>query len=454
MHGLRPYQQEAIDFLTANKRALLALPPGVGKTATIAGWLAGSPSQTGPLLVVCPNGPVLGHWHNEMWKWGRIYSFTATGDKKKRQAAVENAMRRVRMDEGATAVITNYECMRNDIDALLEIPWSAVVFDESHRLKNRKSLVFKAAGKLARRAEHVALVTGTPILNSADELWTSLHMLRPDRYKSFWRWAEHHFDVVDARYRGRRVREIGDLKLGHDTMLRQELEKVLISKPLSLILPDLPAVTETYLSVNLSSAERQMHDDMSKNFWMEHGGQLVTAPTKITQSLRLRQLASDWTAFGGEGLGAKAKAAVDLVNDLGDEQVVIFCSFRSTVDAICGALGPSAAPFHGGLSAFDRQLGLETFATGMARVIVGTFGVMSEGIDGMQVARNAIFVDRDWVPARNEQAVARLQRSGQRSAVNVTHLVATDTIDDVVAEALRRKRSVIKAVLEHQRVSA
>lgn len=196
-----------------------------------------------------------------------------------------------------------------------------------------------------------------------------------------------------------------------------------------------------------------MHDSMSKRFWMEHGGQLVTAPNRITQSLRLRQLASDWTAFGGEGLGSKAKAAVDLVNDLGDEQVVIFCSFRSTTEALALVL-PNSAAFHGGLTSMQRNERLDGFRSGEYQILVGTFGVMSEGIDGMQVARHCIMLDRDWVPARNEQAIARLQRSGQKSAVNVTHLVATDTIDDVVAEALRRKRSVIKAVLECQRVSA
>lgn len=190
-----------------------------------------------------------------------------------------------------------------------------------------------------------------------------------------------------------------------------------------------------------------MHDSMSKRFWMEHGGQLVTAPNRITQSLRLRQLASDWTAFGGEGLGSKAKAAVDLVNDLGDEQVVIFCAFRSTVDAIVAAIGNDAVGYHGGLGVNERQSMLKTFVTGGARILVGTFGVMSEGIDGMQVARHAIFVDRSWVPAQNRQAIARLARSGQQSAVNVTHLVATDTIDQVVSAALERKESVIKAVL-------
>lgn len=190
-----------------------------------------------------------------------------------------------------------------------------------------------------------------------------------------------------------------------------------------------------------------MHDSMSSKFWMEQGGNLVIAPNKITQSLRLRQLASDWTAFGGEGLGSKAKAAVDLVNDLGDEQVVIFCAFRATVDAINLALPDTSVPYHGGLSVNMRNECLRQFVSGEAQVLVGTIATMGEGIDGMQVARNAIFVDRDWTPSRNTQAIARLQRSGQRSAVNVTHLVATDTIDQVVADALRRKESVIKAVL-------
>lgn len=451
MTELRPYQHDAILAMRrAGGRAIFAYAPGTGKTGTVARWLLGEVREIAEagtnwrVLIVAPNGPVLQHWESELMRFAGLPGIIGTGSPKKRAKWRES----VAMG-GYLPIIVNYETMRGDIDELLKIPWDAVVFDESHRLKNRKSLTFKAAAKLARRTERVMLVTGTPILNRAEELWTSMHLLEPTRYKSFWRWAEHHFTIENKRYAGRLVREVGELKPGHAKLLREELGHRLIQKPLSELLPDLPQVETTYLSTTLSAAERRSYDSMLENFWMVHGDELIIADNKIAQMSRLRQLASDWSVFhesGGRPLGAKGIAAVSLCEDLEPEQVVIFCAYRSTVGALVEAI-PGSVGYHGGLVQHSRDMIIKAFKHGVARVLIGTIGTMAEGIDGMQVARNVIFVDRDWTPARNEQAVARLQRSGQMSSVNVVHLVAENTIDQVVAAALARKQSVIDAVL-------
>lgn len=432
----------------ADGRAIFAYAPGTGKTATTAAWLEADGCKR--ILVVAPNGPVLTHWALEGDEWGHLLLGTGTGTPKQRAK-----MRELRdLGEG---LIVNYETMRGDIDHLMALPWDAVVFDESHRLKNRNSQTYKAAKKLAGRVDRVMLVTGTPILNAAEELWASLSLLEPKKYRSFWRWAEFHFHLIAVR-RGRHlVREVckdekcrtckgRGLLPGHAKMLRAELGVRLIQKPLSELLPDMPKVTETYLAVQLSTEERRQYDSMLKDAWMVFGDELIVAINDVSKQTRLRQLGSDWSAFGEMPLGTKGKAAVELVKDLESEQVVIFTAFRSTVSALCREI-PQSVAYHGGLSRTHRDEALSNFKTGKARVLVGTIRTMSEGIDGMQVARNVIFLDRDWTPARNEQGIARLQRSGQLSSVNVTHIVAENTVDGAVATALRRKEDVIQAVL-------
>lgn len=437
----------------AGGRAIFAYAPGTGKTATVARWLQVEKARL--VLVVAPNGPVLAHWAYEADDWASLLFGSGTGTPKQRTRAREAA---VNIPE-ADGLILNYETMRGDIDELVKIPWDAIVFDESHRLKNRASQTFKAAIKLARRVDRVMLVTGTPLLNRADELWTSLAMLEPDKRKSFWRWAEYHFHIVTRRFGGGRpIRQVCQdekcrtckgrgLLPGHARLLRAELGDHLIQKPLAELLPNMPPVIETYLKVQLSPEERRQYDSMMNDAWMEFDGDLIVAINDVSKQTRLRQLASDWSVFGKTTMGAKCKAAVDLaVSDLGSEQVVIFAAFRQTVDVLCRHI-PQSVAYHGGLSRAHRDEALSNFTTGKARVLVGTISTMGEGIDGMQVARNVIFLDRDWTPARNEQAIARLQRSGQLSSVNVTHIVAENTVDDTVAAALRRKRDVIQAVL-------
>ncbi len=434
MSSLRQYQVDAVRFLSEQKRALLALPPGAGKTAVVATALPG----TARPLIVAPNGPVLPHWQHELFTWSGIHGVMGTGTPKQRAAMREGS-------EGG-ALILNYECFVRDIDSLAEIPWDAVVFDESHRLKNRQTQTFKAARRL--KPESLYLVSGTPVLNRAEEIWTSLHLMEPKAYRSFWTWAEQFFTISYPRYRRRIVREVGKIKSPeHAALLRKQVHERMFYRPLAEILPDLPPVTTTTYEIELSAAERKAHDSMLEHFWMELGDEVIQAPNDVAKQTRLRQLCSDWSVFG-EAPGSKSQAVAQLVDELAGEPVVIFTAFRATAEALVTIL-PNAAQYHGGMSGPGRDLMLAKFKSGKHRQLVVTIRSIGEGVDGLQHGcHNAIFLDRDWTPARNDQAVARLHRMGQSDSVNVIHVVARDCMDDVVSTALTEKRSVIEAIIE------
>lgn len=431
-------------FLTERKRALLALPPGAGKTAIVSRALG--ESALGRSLIVATNGPVLQHWQAELWRWGKIPSYRGTGSLRHR--ALVRGYVDHEEQELPVAVVVNYETFRRDIDELVTVDWQTVVFDESHRLKNRQSQTFKAAKRL--KSEHLYLVSGTPVLNRAEELWTSLHLMDPKRYRGYWGWAEKFFEIKFPRYQRRIVRAVGAIKSPqHAAILRTQLAERMYFRPLEEILPDLPPVTETVYEVTLSAEEQKAHDSMLTNFWMEVGDDIVQAPNAITKMTRLRQLASDWSVFG-EAPGTKAQAVAQLVDDLGGEQCIVFCAFRATVDALVEMLlkaGHVTYGYHGGYDANCRSIAIGAFQRGSAQVLVATIATLGEGVDGLQVAHNAVMVDRAWTPAANEQAIARLRRQGQKSSVNVIHLVAAGTVDEVVNDALREKRSVVEAVM-------
>lgn len=443
--SLRPYQQDAVDTIQREGRLLLALPPGAGKTAIVAAALG-----EGRKLIVAPNGPVIHHWQVQAREWGHFHVANGTGSAKRRQG----------VRQGRHSVVMNYEAFRVDIDYVLAQEWDAVVFDESHRLKNRQSQTFKAAARIAKVAPRLVLVTGTPVLNRATELWSSLHLLDPAKYRSFWRWAEYHFHIVTPRYRRRIVREVcsdedcnvcggkGYLP-GHERMLVDEIRGKMFYRPIKEILPDLPELVETYHHVELNRDERKAYDSMVKDAWMEIGEDIIEAPLKIAQNTRLRQLASDWSVWS-QHPGTKAKAAAELVAELDGEQVLIFCAYRNTTYAVAELI-PGARAYHGGLDPERREQLKEAFIAGEVPVLVATIATLGEGVDGLQVARNAIFIDRDWTPARNEQAWRRLLRLGQKSSVNVMHIVADDTIDQVVSHALEVKQDVIRAIIEDRR---
>lgn len=438
---LRDYQVEALDTMLREGRTIYADPPGTGKTATTLNWI--DAAGAGRTLIVAPLS-VLYHWQRqgETWVPGR-QAAVCHGAAERRLSALQAVQ-----DGSASTLVINYDNLDREITALVDTRFDTVVFDEAHRLKNRSALVHKAAVKLTRRAERVAMVTGTPLLNSAEELWAILHLLWPKTYTSFWRWAAEHFEITVETYKMRQVRLVGELKDGHAAILRAQLGDSLIRRDIDL---GLPPVVETTLVVELSPKEREAYSTMMEKFWMRVGGEIVQAPNAVSKIVRMRQLASgtfdDMEDPGAGVYRTKIKAAADLVKDLAPEQVVILCAFKATVYALAEAVGGAA--YTGDQGADERTDIEKRFTSGELGVIVATHGALREGVDGLQVARNMIQLDLDWTPGLNEQAVARLHRSGQRRTVNVWRIIAKDTVDDdKIIPTLARKEAVISAVLD------
>ncbi len=420
--------------------------PGTGKTATTLRWLDAS----GPrhILIVAPAN-VIHHWEREAERWAPwLSTIDGRGTPKKREEA------RIRWHGSQqTALLLNYELLRQDIDYLLDMRWDAVVFDESHLLKNRQAQVHKAAVKIARRTPLLALVTGTPILNKADESWSSLHLIDPRKWSSYHRWAREHFHVEQTTFYGRVARPVtivGDVLDGHEDLIADLVADHLIRRPIEELLPEMPDITETVLEVDLSSKERRVYDSLVKKMWADMDGSILKAKNAGVLTTRLRQLVSDWNGIEDMGApGTKVRATAELVENLAPEQVVVLVSYKETAYKLYEALGgDDVETFTGDTAAVLRKPRLKGFADGDIRVLIGTHQALGTGVDGLQVARNIVLLDQDWTPAKNTQAIARIRRSGQTaSKINVYKIVALDTIDQVVQSALEHKQSVIDAIV-------
>lgn len=134
--SLRAYQNEAVTWLKPRHSGLLALPPGAGKTRVMANVIA----ETSPkrLLIVAPMvaaGSVLTAWQDELWRTTRAWG----NPRVPKWGAGTAARRQKARHDNDGWLILNYEAFRNDIEYLLEDRWDMVIFDESHRLKNRQS---------------------------------------------------------------------------------------------------------------------------------------------------------------------------------------------------------------------------------------------------------------------------------------------------------------------------
>lgn len=444
MGELRPYQTEVLDFAeAASDRFVYADAAGTGKTPTTCVWLNDSQHRSHPSLVIAPES-VCEQWEAQVAEWTDLRPVSLRGTPAARRDAFTSL-------DPYDVAITNYELLRKDQDALAGQVWASVVFDEAHRLKSRTNQVGTAAQRL--KPARIATLTGTPLMNSADELWIQLRLCRPKEYSSFWAWARHHFYVEMTTHYGKVSRPVPDIigiREGHADLIRQEAEHCMIWRTIDELLPGLPPVETTIVPVTLGESERKMYDSIFKHGWGRHKDQKITTRNAVSKMTRLRQMTSDWRGLGegflGFGGGAKVAAAVDLLEGRTD-QTVVLVAYKLSARMVSEQI-PGSVLYTGDESKKERQRAVEAFKAGDAPAIVGSIAALGEGVDGLQVAHRMVRLDRDWTPARNDQVLGRIRRSGQQAArLRVDDIVAENTVDQRVAEALLDKTLELDAVL-------
>jgi SNF2 family DNA or RNA helicase len=436
--SLRPYQSQVVDFAHDHgNRWLYCDAAGSGKTPTTVTWLAELHPRTA--LVLAPNA-VCGQWMATIAQWTHLAPIDLRGAPAARRGALE------RLHAHGGVGVVNYELLRKD-DALTRYPWDAVAIDEAHRLKSRTNQVGTAGARFAK-VPAIALLSGTPMLNAPEEVWMMLHMARPKQYTSYWRWVRTHFYTEITDFHGtlpRAVELVLGLRPGEDDVVRAQLAEVMIARSIDQLLPGLPPVTPHLVPVQLSDAEREAYDKMADKGWMHVGDELVETTNSVSRMIRLRQMANEWSVFSDKvGIGTKTAQTIELLTGA-SEQAVVLTGYKASVDAIAREV--HGVRFTGDESHKQRRINVEKFKSGEAQFIVGTIAAMGEGLDGLQVARSMVRLDRDWSPARNEQVIARLRRSGQTAdAIHVVDIFADDTVDEDVALTLAHKTGTIAKV--------
>lgn len=454
--ALDAFQQDTLSFLDhAHGRAVIADPMGARKTGTVLAWLAHRTVQH--TLVVAPSA-VHGHWAREAGKffpWAE--AFTGRVSKQRRTDALDDAIA-----TEPSIYITTYESMKQDQHALQNAGFDAVVFDEGHRLQGRRTDVALCANAVTKKPQFLIIATGTPVLNHAAELWQYLHMLAPKVYTAFWTWAEEHYRVEVKYYKSNRfpTRIIHDFREDHEEIVRAQIAPYFIQRDIADLFPGQAWVEEpehVEIEVELSPAERKLYANLVKHKWAIAGDTEVTTKNALDLTTRLTQITSDWGSLDATvDDGTKVKATVELALDLveREEQVVIFAKYKATVYRIVQAIQAKSRstvqvlPYTGDQDAKTRDYSVYAgFMNGQTQVLVGTLDSLSEGVDGLQhAASNIIMVDRHWTPAKNDQAIGRLRRSGQLKRVTVYHVFAKDTIDATITSACLRKTNVVESL--------
>jgi len=334
-----------------------------------------------------------------------------------------------------------------------------IIFDECHQLQNRKAKRTKAAKQMG--APLLTDMSGSVFTTNPDNIWSILNHLKPKSFSSYWRFFDK--NILWRQPFGQRYKEI----LGPAPAWTEETLPSIrgfysrVTKEEAL--PNLPPKVYNTLYVDLEPRQRQMYDEMKRDMltWIDDPKTDEESPlfakAAIAKLSRLQMMCLGTPYFDEKNRvmlqdpSPKVDALMEHLEANPDEQFVVFSQYKGPL-RICGDRFRGEGITYGRFTGDDAdkvriraKLG---FIEGKNRALLCTIGSGGVGVDGLQHAScNVVFLDRAWSPTINDQAEDRLHRGGQTRHVNITDILARNTIDFQRLEKIEMKRSWLKTML-------
>jgi SNF2 family DNA or RNA helicase len=409
----------AIDFAEM-KAGKHTTPPGLG-------WDQGAEFK---VLVIAPN-TVKRNWRDEVTKH-------AGHD----DVVIPKGTIPQRIGQLATARYTVINCEALSYpkmaDALRDIVWDLIVVDESTRFKTPDAKRTKALQKL--RTKRRVILTGTPITGKPADAYVQFEWVAPGTFgKSFWTFKERY---LEKDWFG----NIVGIKPGMGDELRQRIDTVSY-RILKADVLDLPEKVYIDRRVEMKGEQRRAYNQMRDELRIElANADEVRASNILTVLLRLTQVTAGMVGERGryEWLADNAKAdELDhlLLEELAGEQVVIFGLYQFELEQLAARYKAPEAIIYGPTPEVVRHELVTQFQAGDRRLLFAQTRTGGIGIN-LTAAQTAIYVTRSWSLEEYLQSQDRLHRIGQTGTVSIIHLLAEDSIDNDIAEALAEKKSL------------
>jgi len=455
---LRPYQRFGFSWLAFFRNwglgACLADDMGLGKTIqALALLLHEKESLTklpGPVLLVCPTS-VVTNWERETRRFAPdIKTLVHQGPSRLRDKELTKAV------EGVDLVLTSYALLRMDQDALLPTNWYGMILDEAQNIKNPAAKQSQAARKV--KAGFRLALTGTPVENRLNELWSIMQFLNPGYLGPLEKFRRE-FAIPIERF--------GDQEA--TTRLRQMVGPFILRRLKSdpRVIQDLPEKIEMKEYCTLSEEQATLYEAIvqeSLKKVAESGGiarrglvlALLTHHKQICNhpAQYLKQPPERESVPASNGRSGKLNRLDEMLDEIlaeGD-RALIFTQYAEMGHLLSNylpqMLGVPVYYLHGGTPVRSRDQMVRRFQEEENAPPIFILSLKAGGF-GLNLTRasHVFHFDRWWNPAVEDQATDRTYRIGQQQNVQVHKFITVGTLEEKIDEMIESKKGLVESVI-------
>lgn len=442
---LRSYQIDGIGWLERLRQmhlnGILADDMGLGKTLQAITALSQHKIEDPKSLslVVCPTS-LVHNWKEEFYKFNpKLKALPVDGTPVQRKKLLNDI-------KNYDVVITSYSLLQKDIDIYKEFAFAYTILDEAQHIKNRGTRNAKSVKMI--KAKHRLILTGTPIENSLDELWSLFDFLMPGLLSTYDRFVEKY------------IRTPGQNKGANLEILKKKVSPFILRRMKRDVLDELPPVSEIVYHCHLSDVQRELYhsyaqsarEELSKLVRKE-GFDKVQIHVLATLT-RLKQICCHPAIFAKEDAEVGDSAKYDMLMELlqtliaSKHKTVIFSQYTKMLGIMSEDMRRMGIPFEyldgssknrmAIVKRFNEDPNIPVFLVSLK---AGGSGLNLVGAD------TVIHYDMWWNPAVENQATDRVHRLGQKNSVSAYKLVTLNSIEEKIVELQNRKRGIVKKIV-------
>ena len=435
-YGLRPYQNQDLHFLKELKHGAIFSQQRTGKTPLLLKLIEEEKPEH---VVICCPASILYQFSKEVTTWTTYQPMLYAGTAKKREKIL-NAF----MGTPQSILLMSPQTLKNDLEKLNVLPPFYFAVDEAHFLRNYKTKQSKALFQLGKKAIKRVVMTGTPTVNSGQDIYGLLRFLYPERFPSYWNFLDRYFQTKENPWGGKEVKGYK-----RKDELQELLEEISVQRKRADVMEWLPPKQYQTIHLDMEPKQRKAYKNMLDYF---QTGNVVTLGI-LDQLTRLRQICLAPSSLGIDAPSAKENFLLEWLPE-NDGQVVIFSNFSSFLKEVQKKI-PGSALIIGETPPAERNWIVNDFQQGKTKVILANIQAAGTGLT-LDRGETVIFLDKHFSPALNEQAEDRIIATTEESnqSASIITLVCTDSIDEKINQMLEEKKSITNIVNNYNSVNA